>query len=182
MTEDRACRRRWAWFSRSMLALGFRGRHASSPCRCLPAVGVVFAAGRKGHEAAAGLQALVRAHLLDVAAGAPGYRRRRRSSCYERHHAGEPERAGPLSLNELLFHRPKGSPGHALFESLSIPAVLGWMLTIIGVHVWSQRSWAFSTIFALLPPSSSTASGRSSLPVAGHDDKNNGSRWASSWR
>ena len=44
-----------------------------------------------------------------------------------------------------------GSPGHALFESLTIPAVLSWILMIIGVRTWSQRSWAFSAIFILLP-------------------------------
>jgi hypothetical protein len=57
----------------------------------------------------------------------------------------------PLSINELLLHRPMGSPGYALFESLSIPAVLSWVLMIIGVRTWSQRSWAFSAIFILLP-------------------------------
>ena len=62
-----------------------------------------------------------------------------------------PSVLAPLGLNELLLHRPQGSPGQALFDSLSIPAVLGLILSIIGVHTWSQRSWAFSTIFALLP-------------------------------
>lgn len=57
----------------------------------------------------------------------------------------------PLSLNELVLHRPMGSPGHALFESLTIPGVLSWMLMVIGVRVWSHRSWAFSAMFILLP-------------------------------
>jgi uncharacterized membrane protein YhdT len=57
----------------------------------------------------------------------------------------------PLSLNELVLHRPTGSPGYALFESLAIPSALSWILMIIGVRVWSQRSWAFSAIFILLP-------------------------------
>jgi hypothetical protein len=57
----------------------------------------------------------------------------------------------PLSLDELLFHRPFGSPGQSLLASLSIPSVLSWILMIIGVKVWSQRSWAFSAIFILLP-------------------------------
>lgn len=57
----------------------------------------------------------------------------------------------PLSLNELLLHRPIGSPGYAIYESLNIPAVLSWVLMIIGVHTWSQRSWAFSAAFILLP-------------------------------
>ena len=53
-------------------------------------------------------------------------------------------------------------PGQALLESLSIPGVLTWALMIIGVHTWSQRSWAFSAIFVLLPVVASTASGRRS--------------------
>jgi hypothetical protein len=57
----------------------------------------------------------------------------------------------PLSLNELLFHVPAGGPGYTLFESLGIPAFLSWALMIIGVRTWSQRSWAFSAIFILLP-------------------------------
>jgi hypothetical protein len=57
----------------------------------------------------------------------------------------------PLSINELVLHRPAGSPGYGLLESLSIPAVLSWILMIIGVRVWSERSWTFSAIFILLP-------------------------------
>jgi hypothetical protein len=57
----------------------------------------------------------------------------------------------PLSLNELVLHRPMGSPGFTLFESLNIPLALSTILLIIGVHVWSRRSWAFSAIFALVP-------------------------------
>lgn len=57
----------------------------------------------------------------------------------------------PLSLNELVFHRPIGSPGQGMLDMLSIPAFLSWALMIIGVRVWSQRSWAFSTLFILVP-------------------------------
>lgn len=56
-----------------------------------------------------------------------------------------------LSLNELLFHRPEGTPGKALLDTLSIPAFLSWALMIIGVKTWSQRSWEFSTAFVLVP-------------------------------
>lgn len=62
-----------------------------------------------------------------------------------------PSMMQPFSINELVLHRPMGSPGYALFESLSIPSVLSWILMIIGVRAWSQRSWAFSAIFILLP-------------------------------
>lgn len=57
----------------------------------------------------------------------------------------------PLSINELLLHRPYGSAGHTLLESLHVPGVLSWILMIIGVRAWSQRSWTFSAIFILLP-------------------------------
>ena len=57
----------------------------------------------------------------------------------------------PLSLGELLFHRPMGSPGKTLIDSLSIPSFLSWALMIIGVRTWSQRSWVFSSVLVLLP-------------------------------
>jgi hypothetical protein len=57
----------------------------------------------------------------------------------------------PLSINELVLHRPMGSPGYTLLVSLNIPGVLSWILMIIGVRVWSQRSWTFSATFILLP-------------------------------
>jgi len=57
----------------------------------------------------------------------------------------------PLSLNELLLHRPVGSPGEVLFQSLSIPFFLSCALMIIGIRVWSQRSWVFSATVTVLP-------------------------------
>ena len=57
----------------------------------------------------------------------------------------------PLSLNELVLHRPFGSPGQSLLDVIGIPALLSWALAIIGVRTWSGRSLGFSTIFVLLP-------------------------------
>jgi len=57
----------------------------------------------------------------------------------------------PLSLNELVLHRPMGSPGLGLLESLNIPSIISWILMIIGVRSWSQRSWTFSALFILVP-------------------------------
>jgi Yip1 domain len=62
-----------------------------------------------------------------------------------------PSMLQPLSLNELVFHRPMGSPGQGLLESLNLTSVWGWILMIIGVRVWSQRSWTFASLFILLP-------------------------------
>jgi hypothetical protein len=56
-----------------------------------------------------------------------------------------------LSLNELVFHRPMGSPGQGVFDAISIPALLGWTLMIIGVRTWSGKSWGFSAAFVLVP-------------------------------
>jgi uncharacterized membrane protein YhdT len=61
-----------------------------------------------------------------------------------------PSLMAPLSLNSLVLHRPMG-PGYAFYESMTIPGVLGWILMIIGVRTWSQRSWLFSSIFIVLP-------------------------------
>jgi hypothetical protein len=57
----------------------------------------------------------------------------------------------PLSLNELIFRLPFGAPGQGLLDTLSIPAFLSWGLMIVGVRAWSQRSWAFSALFILVP-------------------------------
>ena len=57
----------------------------------------------------------------------------------------------PLSFNELFFHFPPGARGQTLLEALNIPSILSWVLSIIGVRVFSQRSWAYSTIVALIP-------------------------------
>jgi hypothetical protein len=62
-----------------------------------------------------------------------------------------PSVLAPLSINELLFHVPPGSPGSTLLTSLGIPALLSWALMIFGIRLWSQRSWAFSATVALLP-------------------------------
>jgi hypothetical protein len=57
----------------------------------------------------------------------------------------------PLSLNELFVHRAMSQPGYTLLNSLSILQPMCWLLSVIGVRAWSQRSWVFSVVFALLP-------------------------------
>jgi len=57
----------------------------------------------------------------------------------------------PLSLNELVFHVPLGSKGQTFLDSLSIPAFLSMALSVVGVHAFSQRSWLYSAIVALIP-------------------------------
>lgn len=57
----------------------------------------------------------------------------------------------PLSLDELFFHLPIGQPGQSLLASFDLISVWAMGLSILGVRLWSRRSWLFSTIFALLP-------------------------------
>ena len=135
--------------------------------------GFVSAARRQGHQAAAGIQTLVRAGLLVVAGPAAGHSRRCHLPGSERYAADAARaRLQPLSLNELVFHRPLGSPGQALLETLTIPGLLSWALMIIGVHTWSQRSWALQRDpCPACPSSSSTASGPSSPSGKEQNDK-----------
>lgn len=58
----------------------------------------------------------------------------------------------PLSLNELFFNKGMGERGFTLLTTLTLVHPVIWGLTVIGVRVWSGRSWLFSTIFSLLPP------------------------------
>ncbi|MBC8026114.1 MAG: YIP1 family protein [Steroidobacteraceae bacterium] len=62
-----------------------------------------------------------------------------------------PSALAPLSINALVFQVPMSGAGYSLLESLTIPNFLGWALMIIGVHVWTQRSWAFSALFVIVP-------------------------------
>jgi Yip1 domain len=56
-----------------------------------------------------------------------------------------------LSLNELFFHKSMTEPGFALLSSITLIHPWVWWLTVLGVRVWSGRSWLFSSVFALLP-------------------------------
>lgn len=56
-----------------------------------------------------------------------------------------------LSLNELFFHRTAGQPGFMLLSSITILSPWAWALTVLGIKIWSSRSWLFSVLFGLLP-------------------------------
>jgi Yip1 domain len=56
-----------------------------------------------------------------------------------------------LSLNSLFFHRTFGEPGFTALSSVGIPEFLSVYLAMLGVKVWSGRSWTFSAVFTLLP-------------------------------
>jgi Yip1 domain len=57
----------------------------------------------------------------------------------------------PLSLNALFFHRTMAEPGFQMLTSTNLLHVWSLFLPILGVKVWSGRSWLFSAVFALLP-------------------------------
>jgi hypothetical protein len=57
----------------------------------------------------------------------------------------------PLSLNALLFQRQPGEAGYTLLSYIDLLQIFCMYLTVVGVRVWSGRSWLFSAIFALLP-------------------------------
>lgn len=56
-----------------------------------------------------------------------------------------------LSLNELFFHVPMGGKGNTLLSSLTLLHPWIWWLSALGVRIWTNRSWVFSAVFALLP-------------------------------
>jgi hypothetical protein len=57
----------------------------------------------------------------------------------------------PLSLNALIFHRSLGEPGFSLFTNIDLFQLAGLVLSLIGVKVWSGRSWLFSVLFVGIP-------------------------------
>jgi hypothetical protein len=56
-----------------------------------------------------------------------------------------------LSLNELVFHGPRGSRWHTLLSSLTVLQPWLWWLTVAGFRALSGRSWGSSVLFGLAP-------------------------------
>jgi Yip1 domain len=63
----------------------------------------------------------------------------------------EPGAMSPLSLNELFFHRGMGESGYNLFSNLNLIHIYTVFLVVLGIKMWSGRSWLFATVFTLLP-------------------------------
>jgi Yip1 domain len=57
----------------------------------------------------------------------------------------------PLSLNNLFFHRAMGEPGYQLFTNLNLIQLFTAFLVVLGIKLWSGRSWLFAVVYALLP-------------------------------
>ena len=62
-----------------------------------------------------------------------------------------PGSISPLTLNELIFHRGIGEPGYSLFTTLNLVHIFTLYLAILGVKLWSGRSWLFASVYVLLP-------------------------------
>lgn len=57
----------------------------------------------------------------------------------------------PLSLNELFYHRGPDEVGYALLNFLNLLNFWVWALCVLGVRLWTGRSWLFSILFVMLP-------------------------------
>ena len=55
-----------------------------------------------------------------------------------------------FSANEI-FQLPPSHTGAQLLTQLNPITAWAWIITIIGIKTWSNRSWLFSTVVAMLP-------------------------------
>jgi hypothetical protein len=56
-----------------------------------------------------------------------------------------------LSVNELFLHLKPTEKGAQWAGSMGILQLWGWALFIIGVKIWSNKTWTFSVVFVMLP-------------------------------
>jgi Yip1 domain len=63
----------------------------------------------------------------------------------------EPGALSPLSLNELFFHRAMGAAGYNLFSNINLLHIFTVFLVVLGIKMWSGRSWLFAAVYTLLP-------------------------------
>jgi len=57
----------------------------------------------------------------------------------------------PLTLNELFFHVTDANPAYQFLTGVSLLTLAQVWLSIVGLRVWSGRSWAFCTVYMLVP-------------------------------
>ena len=127
-------------------------RHLHRHADRLPAVRALLPGGGEGHEGAARLQALVLDHVLVVAARSLlNSRRRRLHAAHATTTRWAPascsrcaQRAAFSTVPSDVRARRSSTPQHSRDSS-------AWILSIIGVRTFSQRSWSYSAIFALIP-------------------------------
>jgi hypothetical protein len=62
-----------------------------------------------------------------------------------------PDSLRPLSLNELFFHRAMGQPGQSFLSGVDLLNLWSLGLIVLGIRIWSERSWLFSFLFGLSP-------------------------------
>jgi len=56
-----------------------------------------------------------------------------------------------LSVNELFLHLKPAEKGAQWAGSIGILQLWGRVLSIIGVKIWSNKTWTFSVVFVMLP-------------------------------
>ena len=61
------------------------------------------------------------------------------------------EQLRSLSLNALIFHRSVGEPGYSLLSGVDLFQLATLYLWLVGVKVWSGRSWLFAGLFVGIP-------------------------------
>jgi hypothetical protein len=57
----------------------------------------------------------------------------------------------PFSLNQIFYHLDAGDTGYSLLNSITLVQPLTILLTIIGAHTWSKRSWVVCSAVVILP-------------------------------
>jgi len=56
-----------------------------------------------------------------------------------------------LSLNELFFKLPPSHPAAQMLMQVNPIAIWSWVLAVIGVKTWSNRTWLFASAYVMLP-------------------------------
>ena len=56
-----------------------------------------------------------------------------------------------LSLNALFFHRAPGDPGFSVLSVFDLFRLATLILCLVGVKVWSGRTWLFTSLFVGIP-------------------------------
>jgi hypothetical protein len=67
------------------------------------------------------------------------------------HSSGSVGVLSPFSLNQLFYHFDPQDSGYTLLNSITLVQPLTILLTVIGAHTWSERSWGLNAVVVILP-------------------------------
>ena len=62
-----------------------------------------------------------------------------------------PPRSRRCRSTSCSFTAPWVSPGYQLFTNLNLIQIFTVFLVVLGIKMWSGRSWLFALVYALLP-------------------------------